>query len=34
MFSGGFQGFGGFGGMDEEGSSPQQKEEINTTRYY
>lgn len=35
MFSGGFRGFGGFGGMDEEQeSSPQQKEEVNTTRYY
>ncbi len=34
MFSGGFGGFGGFGGMDAEEDSPQQKEEVNSTRYY
>ncbi len=35
MFSGGFRGFSNFDGMDEEEQSPQQqKEEVNTTKYY
>lgn len=35
MFSGGFRGFGGFGFDEEENAQqPQQKEEVNTDKYY